>query len=269
MRFLSSITLFASVFAGTAAFGMPCEIEAMRPRSLLAKLNEGFASQGIYQLPASMAAGDTVGALLRGNEIVAHVTYSRDAVADSEDLNVVGLSGTVLFQATQRVTDVLGSLTTTIEITPARDANGAGAVVPFRIAFSSPNGGVLSEMYDNRVSFFRFRAALSDSIAWLDDALVHAVNGQAVTFPEPIDQLRFALAQDASVLPYLDAVHLTADVTGGYVLTGVVPSNEVYRRVLEVVSAQGVVVDGDQIVIDTRTALPSPGPGAFDTCRRH
>ena len=267
MRFVTSIFLFASVVTGTSAIGTPCEIDAIRPSSLFAKLNDELTAQGLYQLPASMAADDTVGALFRGNEIVAHVKYARDATADSEDLSVIGNGGEILFKATQRVTDASGALTTTIEITPAREGSASSAATPYRISFSVPDDHLSAEIYDNDVTFFQFHTALVDSLAWLTNTLVEATNGQAVTYANAYDRLLFVLAQDGAVLPYIEGVHLEFDRTGGMVLSGVVPSNAIHDRILDAISAQDVVIHGDLIVIDTRTRLPLSGPGAFDVCR--
>ena len=272
-------TAFTSLFtllAGTLALVAPatvqaasqCEREIYTPETLQERLVDVLPRLGLAMLPSGYTTDvplpvepgtdESTITLVRGEEVVAQLTYEDDVITGEQSLLVTDASGALLARADLEFTSCNGAPCREVIFEIARDT--ASGIDPLRIVYG-PFGATDEFAYGMPTTRYGFVTAYRDSLSWLLEVLEVLETGVFVELPPGTD-FAYALGTDPYVAPYFTRLTITASAPSA-VVSGVVPSNFIHGRVIDVALDLGYYAINPNLIIDTGTQLATTRVPAY------
>ena len=268
-----SATMFASL---ASAHSYPsCAFEIFRPAPLAEEIANRLAYSDVAVVNQGLDAGTSTNRslLVRGNSVVGKLLVDQDVRHATAEVTVLDAEDHVLLNFKERrfvcvggTSDASGGLCSTVEGYTELEPIFHGHKT-YEVSFTADDSIPAYYRYGDEITNWNFRRELSDSLNWLGATLASTSTVSQPVMLTATDRLYWAMASEPAVSPYLSQLTIKEEAgSGRLVLTGVVPSNFVYDRIVDAAHDAGLWNLQPWLVIDTRTALPPNLGPSLSTC---
>lgn len=241
----------------------PCRYDAFTPENMQQELTSQLAL---------LDTDNGTALLMRDSKVIGHVEQTNDVRQNEFSLTVADAARAILFSVNEHHEfcnlHSTPGMCRTIEISTEQQPVTDDGIAAFSVKLA-PNAYYADYYrYGVRVSFLDWRLQLADSVSWLADVFEQTTVSTQPRATTRGERLYWALASERIVAPYLPQLVIDENRRGDLIVTGTVPSNAVFDRVVVAAHAAGFWTFDPRLVIDTGMDRPySRGP-TLSTCFR-